>query len=95
MSGTIFTIFLLFSVFGVYKATENALASAGAWGVMMGILALFSSGISLKLLSVLLSFLVAWGVFSLANYLEESIFLRLLVLVFGMFTMLASLGVIK
>jgi len=95
MSGSIFIFLLLFSVFEVYKKTENALASAAIWAVVTGILALFSAGISLKLFSVLLSFFVAWGTFSLGNYLEESVFLRLFVLIFGMIFMLISLGIIK
>jgi len=91
----LFTIFLLFSVFGVYKKTGNAFVSASIWGVIMGILFISISGISLKLLSVLLSFLIALGTFSLANYFEETIFLRLFILLFGIFATFISLGVIQ
>ncbi|CAA6810888.1 MAG: Unknown protein [uncultured Sulfurovum sp.] len=83
---------LTLSIVGVYMKTEHVVATASVWAILMGIIALMAKGISLYLFVVPVVFVIGWGIFSLATYFEESIFLRVMVLVFAMFMVFKSFG---
>jgi len=86
---------MLFIMFIHFK-TDNVKELAIAWGVINALFFFFlGGGWILTLLGGASAWIVAWVVFSLANYFEESIFLRLFVLVFGMFAMLKSLSLVS
>jgi hypothetical protein len=69
----------------IHMKTGNVKESAIAWGIMVSLLFFFAIkvGIILTIVSGLAGFVIAELLFSFANYLEESIFLRLFVLFFG------------
>jgi len=84
------SMILTFSVVGIYTKTENEKVAALVWAILIGVIILLAKGISLYLLIVPFVFMLGWGIFSLATYFEESIFLRLLVLLCGMFIIFGS-----
>ena len=86
------SVILTFSIVGIYMKTENIMATNLVWAILLGIIILVNTGFSMYLFRVPLVFLLGWGIFSLATYFEESIFLRLLVLVFGMLFIFGSLN---
>jgi len=67
----------------IHMKTGNVKESAMAWGMMVALLFFFAIkvGIILTIVSGLAGFVIAELIFSFANYLEESIFLRLRLLV--------------
>ena len=69
----------------VHMKTGNVKESAIAWGIIVALLFFFAIkvGILLSLVAGLSGFIIAELLFSFANYLEESIFLRLFALFFG------------
>jgi len=71
----------------IHFQTSNVKEISVTWGLICFGLIAFTGHIGVALLSGLSGYVVAWSIFSLANYLEESIFLRIFVLVFGMFTL--------
>jgi len=71
----------------IHFKTSNVKEISVTWGLICFGLIAFTGHIGVALLSGLSGYVVAWSIFSLANYLEESIFLRIFVLVFGMFTL--------
>ena len=81
---------LTFSVVGIYMKTEHIMATILVWATLLGSIILINTGMSSYLFRVPLVFVLGWGIFSLATYFEESLFLRLLVLVFGMFVIFGS-----
>jgi len=73
----------------IHFKTGNVVAIAVTWGLVNFLLLLLGgAGIWTLIVGGLSGFGVAWLLFSLANYLEESIFLRLFVLIVGMIAML-------
>ena len=69
----------------VHMKTGNVKESAIVWGIIVALLFFFAIkvGILLSLVAGLSGFIIAELLFSFANYLEESILLRLFVLFFG------------
>ena len=86
------SMILTFSVVNIYTKTENEKVASLVWAILIGVIILLAKGISLYLLIVPFVFMLGWGIFSLATYFEESIFLRLLVLLCGMFIIFGSFG---
>ena len=84
-------IILTFSIVGIYMKTEHIKATSLVWAILVGIIVLMHTGISIYLFRAPVVFMFGWGIFSLATYFEESLFLRLLVLLFGMFLIFGSL----
>ena len=79
----------------IHFKTENVNGVAIAWGVINALFFFFvGGGWILTILGGVSAWIMAWAVFALANYLEENIFLRLFVLVFGMFAMLKSIHLV-
>ena len=68
----------------IHIKTDNVKEISIAWGVIYGIVFIVLGGWIISPLVGLSAFVVAWSVFSLANYLEENIFLRIIVLFLGM-----------
>ena len=66
----------------IHMKTGNVKESAIAWGIIVALLFFFAFkvGIILTIVSGVAGFVIAELLFSFANYLEEDIFLRLLVL---------------
>ena len=89
------SVILTFSIVGIYRKSEHAKATALIWAILIGMLVLFGRGVSYYLLLVPVVYLIGWGIFSLATYLEESVFLRLLVLLFGAVVIFSSFGGFK
>lgn len=71
----------------IHFQTSNVKEISVTWGLICFALIAFTGHMGVALLSGLSGYVVAWSIFSLANYLEESIFLRIFVLVFGMFAL--------
>lgn len=85
----IWYIFAMLSMMMIHFKTGNVVTIAVTWGLVNFLLLLLSGeGIWTLIVGGLSGFGVAWLLFSLANYLEESIFLRLFVLLVGMMAML-------
>jgi len=72
----------------IHFKTSNVKEISITWGLVCFVIIAFSGHIGVALLLGLSGYVVAWSIFSLANYLEESIFLRVFVLVFGMFALI-------
>jgi uncharacterized membrane protein YeaQ/YmgE (transglycosylase-associated protein family) len=74
----------------IHMITGNVKESAIAWGIMVALLFFFAIkvGIMLTIVAGLSGFVIAELIFSFANYLEENIFIRLLVLFIGIKLML-------
>ncbi len=83
------------SILGIYIKSEHAKATAITWALLIGIIVLLAKGISFYLIIVPIVYLIGLGVFSLANYWEESVFLRLMALLFGAILIFASFGGLK
>jgi len=71
----------------IHFKTSNVKEISITWGLICFGLIAFTGHMGAALLSGISGYVVAWSIFSLANYLEESIFLRVFVLVFGMFAL--------
>jgi hypothetical protein len=82
---------LTFSITGIYIKSENIMVTVLVWVTLLGIIILMNTGISLYLFRIPIVFLLGWGIFSLITYFEESIFWRLLFLLFGMFLIFGSI----
>ena len=81
---------LLF-ILTIHFKTDNVKEISIAWGVIYSIpFFLMEGGWFFAPFIGLVAFVVAYSVFSLANYFEESIFLRTMVLVFGMIALLKA-----
>jgi len=80
-------IMLLFTIMSIHFKTEEVKYTAVTWGIIFALLCLGEGFIGMIVGGVTAA-AVAFGVFSLANYLEESIFLRLIVLLIGMALMI-------
>ena len=92
---SIWYIFAMLSIMMIHFKTGNVVAIAVTWGLVNFLLLLLGgAGIWTLIVGGVSGFGVAWLLFSLANYLEESIFLRLLVLLVGMMAMLIVPSVI-
>jgi len=74
-------------IMAIHFKTSNVKEISITWGLICFGLIAFTGHMGAALLSGLSGYVVAWSIFSLANYLEESIFLRVFVLVFGMFAL--------
>jgi len=74
-------------IMAIHFQTSNVKEISITWGLMCFAIIVWLGQIGVAVLSGLSGYVVAWAIFSLANYLEESIFLRVFVLVFGMFTL--------
>jgi len=74
-------------IMAIHFKTSNVKEISITWGLMCFAIIVWLGQIGVAVLSGLSGYVVAWGIFSLANYLEESIFLRIFVLVFGMFAL--------
>ena len=86
---SIWYIFAMLSIIKIHFKTGNVVAVAATWGLVSSLLLLLDEvGIWALAVGGVSAFGVAWLLFSLANYLEESIFLRLFVLLVGMMAML-------
>ena len=86
---SIWYIFAMLSIMMIHFKTGNVVAIAVTWGLVNFLLLLLGgAGIWTLIVGGVSGFGVAWLLFSLANYLEESIFLRLFVLLVGMIAML-------
>ena len=77
-------IMLMMSIMVIHFKTENVKEISITWGIIYAILFLVAGEWILAPFIGLSAFAVAWSIFSLANYFEESIFLRVMVLVIGM-----------
>lgn len=77
-------------VMTIHFKTENVKGVAITWGLLNAIIVIAFGVWILAPVVFVGGYLVAWMVFSLSNYLEESILLRLIVLVLGMFALLNS-----
>jgi len=82
-------MFLLF-IMTIHFKTESVTTLAVSWGILNAILYFFIGGWWVALLSGVSAFAVAWLFFFLSNYLENTIILRLIVLVIGMGAMLKA-----
>jgi len=74
-------------IMAIHFKTSNVKEISITWGLICFGLIAFTGHMGAALLSGLSGYVVAWSIFSLANYLEESVFLRIFVLVFGMFAL--------
>jgi len=73
----------------IHFKTDNVKEISIAWGVIYSLpFFLIKEAWILALFMGLVAFAVSWSVFSLANYFEESILLRVMVLTFGMMALL-------
>ena len=70
----------LFMIIIIHVKTDNVKEISIAWGVIYSIVFILSGGWSIAPFVGLSAFAIAWLMFSLANYLEENIFLRIIVL---------------
>jgi len=86
------SVIFVFVIIGIYMKTEHSIASASLWAIFIAIFAFSYHGIGYQLIVVPISFFLGWGLFSLASYWEDSIFLRLFALVLSMFAMLVTFG---
>jgi len=75
---------LVISVMTVHFKTENVNGVAITWGILYAMIFLMGGEWMKAPFVGFTAFAVAWSLFSLANYLEESFFLRIIVLVIGM-----------
>lgn len=78
-------LILFFTILGIYNKTEHPLASAWAWAIIVGLINMFSHGMSYYLFLAPISFFLGWGLFSLAKSLEEHLLFRTLVHIVTMF----------
>jgi len=76
-------VFLMMILFSIYIKTENNLFSAIAWGILTTSVNFIFLSWGWTLALGALSFFVALGTFTLATYLEESMW-RVVVLLIGM-----------
>ena len=84
-----FILIPMLMIMTIHFKTSNVKEVSITWGIVFFILLITSSGkILISGLGGISAYVVAWSVFSLANYFEESIFLRLFVLVFAMFALI-------
>ena len=84
-----FILIPMLMIMTIHFKTSNVKEVSITWGIVFFILLIISSGkILISVLGGISAYVVAWSVFSLANYFEESIFLRLFVLVFAMFALI-------
>lgn len=83
---------IVLSLIRIHYITNNVKDVSMVWGVVTFIMYIIKGGWMISLLGSFLSFLVAWLLFSLSNYLEERFFLRIVVLVFSMGAMLIVLS---
>ena len=75
----------------IHFKTDNVKEISIAWGVIYSIpFFLMKETWFIAPFVGVVAFAVAWSVFSLANYFEESIFLRVMVLMFGMMALLKA-----
>ena len=87
-------IFVMLSVMIVHFKTESVKGPAIVWGLILSIIALPEGDWLSIILLGLSGFGVLWVLFSLANYLEDTIFLRLFVLLFTMGAMYVVPGLV-
>ena len=84
------SIILTSSILTLYIKSEHAKATALTWAMIITIIILVAKGITVDLIIVPIIYLIGWGIFTLATYLEESIFLRVITLIFGATLIFAS-----
>jgi len=70
----------LFVIMIIHLKTDNVKEISIAWGVIYSIVFILSGEWSVAPFVGLSAFIISWLMFSLANYLEENIFLRIIVL---------------
>ena len=80
-------IVALFMIMSIHFKTEDVKYTAVTWGILFALFVARGGWLG-ALAGGVTAGVVAFSVFTLANYLEESIFLRLFILLLGMLGML-------
>jgi len=74
-------------IMAIHFKTSNIKEISITWGLICFAIIIWLGNIWIAVLSGLSGYVVAWSIFSLTNYLEESVFLRIFILLFGMFAL--------
>ena len=82
----IIKVLVVLVIFSIYNKSENALVASSTWGIIVTGLNLIFLSWGYALIISFVSFLIALGTFTLAEYLQESM-MRLPALIMGMILM--------
>jgi hypothetical protein len=83
---------IVLSIIRIHYVTNNVNEVSIVWGMVTFILYIINGEWTLALMGSLASAVVVWLLFSLSNYLEDNLLLRIIVLVLTMLSMLITLS---
>lgn len=81
-------LLIVVSILRIHYTTNNVNDVSVAWGVITFIIYIIKGGWMVALIGSLVSFVVLWLFFSLSNYLENNLILRVFMLVLSVGAML-------
>ena len=83
---------IVLSIIKIHYVTNNVNTVSMVWGILAFIMSIIKGEWLTSFIGALISFVVVWLLFSLSSYLENSFFLRIIVLVFSMVVMVILLS---
>jgi len=83
---------IVLSIIKIHYVTNDVNTVSMVWGILVFIVSIIKGEWLNSFIGAVISFVVVWLLFSLSSYLENSFFLRIIVLVFSMVVMVILLS---